>query len=190
MARPYQHEPLKSASSIRVVDLLPSPARNLPIICRIRQISLQDESISTPFEALSYVWGSDRNQSISVHGAKLLVTASCVEALRHLRYRFKKRTLWVDAICIDQGDGEESMRERNQQVALMGEVYRRAMQVIIWLGCGDEKVMPKVFKYLMWFQPQYRDNMIQDLDPTIAARLAAQIKGLSTFPNPNSQPSI
>lgn len=180
MANSYPHKPLKSPSTIRVLDLLPSPYRQLPIICRLRQIELS----GTPpkFEALSYVWGSHRDQSISCHGGKLLVTANCIDALRQLRHRFKKRTLWVDAICIDQGDSAESVRERNQQVALMGEVYRRAEQVIIWLGCGDDTFMPKVFDWLMWFEPVFRDNKIQDMDPMFASRVASAMKRKSQPP--------
>ena len=38
--------------------------------------------------------------------------------------------LWIDAVCINQ----EDVLERNQQVMLMGEVYRRASAVLSWLG--------------------------------------------------------
>ncbi|GKU13357.1 unnamed protein product [Fusarium langsethiae] len=38
--------------------------------------------------------------------------------------------LYPDAICIDQTDDQE----RNQQVAVMGEIYRAASSVIMWLG--------------------------------------------------------
>ena len=38
--------------------------------------------------------------------------------------------LWVDQICIDQ----TSTQERNQQVALMGDIYRGAVRTVIWLG--------------------------------------------------------
>ena len=40
------------------------------------------------------------------------------------------RTLWVDSICINQGDDNE----RSQQVRLMGQIYRKASTVLIWLG--------------------------------------------------------
>jgi hypothetical protein len=43
--------------------------------------------------------------------------------------------MWIDSICIDQ----TSTDERNQQVALMGEIYGRAMGVNIWLGESDEQ---------------------------------------------------
>lgn len=38
--------------------------------------------------------------------------------------------LWVDAICINQSDGEE----KNQQVRAMNRVYSNAVEVTAWLG--------------------------------------------------------
>ena len=38
--------------------------------------------------------------------------------------------LWIDQICIDQG----STAEKGDQVAIMGEIYRGASEVLIWLG--------------------------------------------------------
>lgn len=40
------------------------------------------------------------------------------------------RTLWVDAVCIDQSD----TMERSRQVEIMQEIYMSAKQVIVWLG--------------------------------------------------------
>lgn len=37
---------------------------------------------------------------------------------------------WIDSICINM----EDMEERSRQVQLMGEIYRHAQKVIIWLG--------------------------------------------------------
>lgn len=41
--------------------------------------------------------------------------------------------IWIDALCINQGD----ISERNSQVAQMGEIYKRAIRVIVWLGKED-----------------------------------------------------
>jgi hypothetical protein len=41
--------------------------------------------------------------------------------------------MWVDAICINQGD----ISERNQQVAIMHEIYRSASQVLVWAGSDN-----------------------------------------------------
>jgi hypothetical protein len=43
--------------------------------------------------------------------------------------------LWADAICINQSD----INERNTQVKLMGEIYRTATRVHVWLGLDSPK---------------------------------------------------
>ena len=39
------------------------------------------------------------------------------------------RLLWIDAICINQTD----IDERNAQVAIMGDIYKEASRVLVWL---------------------------------------------------------
>jgi hypothetical protein len=38
--------------------------------------------------------------------------------------------IWIDAICINQQDNEE----KDHQVQHMGEIYRNAKLVVVWLG--------------------------------------------------------
>lgn len=93
------------------------------------------ESLDEPpqYEALSYVWGKPNNVSpILLNGRVWNVTANLELALRHFR-RYEKgehRTLWVDALCINQGD----IPERNQQVSIMRDIYNGAQDVLVWLG--------------------------------------------------------
>ncbi|CAH0056736.1 unnamed protein product, partial [Clonostachys solani] len=51
-------------------------------------------------------------------------------ALHQLRYETSSRVVWADAVCINQSDVEE----RSEQVALMGEIFQKAYQVVVWLG--------------------------------------------------------
>jgi len=44
-----------------------------------------------------------------------------------------ERVVWADAICINQEDA----KEKSEQVKLMGLIYSRASQVIIWLGSEE-----------------------------------------------------
>jgi hypothetical protein len=46
-----------------------------------------------------------------------------------LRDRYSMQ-LWVDAACINQGNGPE----RSSQVGLMSQIYGRAVAVLAWLG--------------------------------------------------------
>lgn len=62
------------------------------------------------------------------------VTHNCFEALRSFRRRFRRRRLWIDAVCIDQREDVTSKRERDHQVRIMGDIYRKAQRVLVWLG--------------------------------------------------------
>ncbi|KAK8859682.1 heterokaryon incompatibility protein-domain-containing protein [Apiospora arundinis] len=101
----HRHKPLGSPDLIRVLDLQPSRSPSAPIQCKLRQVPLDDSG--TTFEALSYVWGARAgDQPILCDGQRLLVTPNCHGALVQLRRRFRKRTMWIDAICINQRDDE------------------------------------------------------------------------------------
>ncbi|KAF7541275.1 hypothetical protein G7054_g732 [Neopestalotiopsis clavispora] len=101
-----------------------------PLRCHLFQAYLDDEKL-VPYEALSYCWGSDKlTHSILLNDKVLEVTSNLCVALKHLRFPDRDRILWIDAICIDQGN----VRERGHQVDHMGHVYRHADQVLFWLG--------------------------------------------------------
>ncbi|KAF7858758.1 uncharacterized protein EAF02_011082 [Botrytis sinoallii] len=137
---PHRHTRLQSPRSIRILKLLPSVKQNAPIQCRLAELDIDnytsnDYKTPGPYEALSYVWGS-RYGSIPIEcdGKSLLVTENCHNALIRLRRRFRSRALWIDSICIDQEKSKPSEEERISQIQLMGEVYRIAKCVIVWLG--------------------------------------------------------
>ncbi|KAI0452008.1 heterokaryon incompatibility protein-domain-containing protein [Xylaria acuta] len=138
-AQPYLHEPLPSARSIRLISLAPSTTSNAEIRCTISATDFDSVRGKDAYEALSYVWGSPTGTvPICCNGGELPVTLNCHDALRRLRRRFLPRVLWIDAICIDQRKDNHIMKERNSQVQMMGEIFREARTVLIWLGSGDE----------------------------------------------------
>lgn len=47
-----------------------------------------------------------------------------------LNFKAVTRSLWIDALCIDQNN----VLERNHQVQQMGVIYKQAQQVIAWMG--------------------------------------------------------
>ena len=97
------------------------------------------------FEALSYTWGSEQDpetasvdyqypshnpQPYKNRQFKKQITQNLAAALRALRDQKDSRTLWVDAVCIDQ----KNHLERSSQVKHMSQVYKLAQRVIVWLG--------------------------------------------------------
>ncbi|KAI0197439.1 heterokaryon incompatibility protein-domain-containing protein [Xylaria flabelliformis] len=132
----YEHQPLTLPKSIRIVIVKPAVSLEAPVECTLDEVDLDNIIPSSSYEALSYVWG-ERVGTIPIlcHGRKLLVTPNCYDALIHLRLPSKHRRLFVDAVCIDQRlDLQQSINERDHQIAIMGEVYERAHRVMIWLG--------------------------------------------------------
>jgi hypothetical protein len=85
----------------------------------------------TPYDALSYTWGDGaRDKQVFCNGKRLSVTKTLWEALNRFRRPDKVVTLWVDWICVCQ----ERTRERNAQVEMMGEIFKAARKVLVWLG--------------------------------------------------------
>jgi hypothetical protein len=129
MATEHQYYPLNvTRNEIRLVRLAPSRSFPTKAYCSLVHLSLDD---NITFEALSYAWGDlDLKRSIFLDGRRFLVTRNLEIALRHLRYVSDERTIWIDALCIDQND----IDERNEQVARMQQIYQSATKVVVWLG--------------------------------------------------------
>lgn len=120
---------------IRLVVVKPG-GRSDKVQCRLIKVSLND---CPKYEALSYVWGEPdpiNQDSILLEGKICSVTRNLGSALTFLRSPDQDRTLWVDAICINQAD----ISERNTQVKLMGVIYKTAIQVVSWLGTELEDI--------------------------------------------------
>ena len=127
----YEHSKLTSRTSIRLVRLL-AGARNDKIRCAIDIADIEND---LAYEAVSYVWGtSEHKPSIQIScergDLELEIPKNLEEALRRFKHPTSTQTLWTDSICINQSN----LQERNQQVRLMGQIYRKASTVLIWLG--------------------------------------------------------
>ncbi|ETI23261.1 hypothetical protein G647_05060 [Cladophialophora carrionii CBS 160.54] len=134
MSRQYTHVPLSSPRHIRVVVLRPAENLAAPLDFCIVETSL-DQPL--PYSAVSYAWDAPSGSTeLNCGNGSLLVTPNCEAALRYLRGKTATRRLWIDSICIDQT--ENAMGERNHQVFLMGEIFKKADGVLIWLGEMDE----------------------------------------------------
>ncbi|KAH7093252.1 heterokaryon incompatibility protein-domain-containing protein [Paraphoma chrysanthemicola] len=132
----YIYSPLSSKTSIRLLNLL--PGRGDVIECEILECSVDNP---TSYQALSYSWGSDENsKTIACAGKQYLrVRSNLYHALWFIRDPTISKTLWVDAICIDQGN----VLERNHQVSQMTAIYTKAEKLIIWLGNENNDVAVK-----------------------------------------------
>jgi hypothetical protein len=117
---------------LRVLELLPGADAD-PIRCRL--VATRIDLIKGRYEATSYTWGAATNpETVDCGGVPLKVQQNAFHMLHDLRLPNQIRTIWIDAICINQGDG----KEREDQVSAMHFVYSLAQSVVIWLGRPDK----------------------------------------------------
>ena len=149
--RRYKYLRINGKDQIRLLHLLPGPA-SAEMRIKIETVTLSADQYPQ-YEALSYAWGSAENPSSIVvtvdhayesktRGQSLekivnsstsrstSVTKNLAEALPYLRDATEPRTLWIDAICIDQSNG----KEKGEQVSRMGEIFKSSSGVLVWLG--------------------------------------------------------
>jgi hypothetical protein len=114
---------------------------------------------SQSYKALSYCWGAPLFDGKAVlHGHEFPITKSLEAGLKRLRYgdgekltanvrdlTVVKQYFWVDQLCKvpkdllyditnKRGINQSDIEERNSQITLMRRIYKKARQVIVWLG--------------------------------------------------------
>jgi hypothetical protein len=141
----FQYTPLDIPNAqIRVVDLHPFngalvPHQQQDLRCSVRTINLDDD---LRYTALSYTWGSpDRPARLIVDTggvnqgeSAIQITQSLETALLQLR-ESTKITFWIDQLCINQDD----IHEKSEQVPLMEVIYKKAINVLVWLGRANHE---------------------------------------------------
>lgn len=113
---------------IRLLSVEPAASIDADIVCELNEISI----LKAPkYESLSYCWGDGTHtRRIRCNGLSIVVTENLFSALQHLRDSKKPKSLWIDAVCINQND----FPERSSQILLMSQIFQRSTSVIIWLG--------------------------------------------------------
>jgi len=116
---------------IRLLELLPGRGT---IRCRLSHSPL--ESASGHYEPLSYFWGLQTERvSIMVNDCEYSIGVNLHGALKRIRSLagHESQSLWVDAICINQGDP----KEKTIQVRLMAKIFGNGRRTLVWLGEHD-----------------------------------------------------
>lgn len=137
----YKYRPIRPGpNNIRLLQILPGTG-DTDIFCQVFQYTLRTEKAFGLYEALSYVWGDSadphqirvKNPEDDYYGT-FSVTKNLFAALLRLRDADLPRTVWIDAICINQND----LTERALQVQIMARIYAYAVSVTVWLGEEDD----------------------------------------------------
>ncbi|KIM99916.1 hypothetical protein OIDMADRAFT_166048 [Oidiodendron maius Zn] len=128
----FTYSPLDhSIDSIRLLILQPAEDPSALICCKLQDATFAERP---KYEALSYTWGSETaRQTISINGQQFDVGRNLFDALQHLRDPLEERSLWVDAICINQSN----VPEKSHQISIMPFIYIRARTVLVWLGVPE-----------------------------------------------------
>ncbi|KAK4495515.1 hypothetical protein PRZ48_013847 [Zasmidium cellare] len=183
----YQYKPLQGdgKETVRLMILFPATAPSDPLVCYLIERSFADFG----HEALSYAWG-DTTENRPIYSAvpgkeeygTLNITGNLDEALRALRKTHGVRSMWVDAVCIDQ----QNPHEKLQQISLMAQIFSRASQTVIWLGECDGHI-DRLFKtyqrhhYLKKVSPDAADKYISKYsDDSIGERADQNVMHLLT----------
>lgn len=125
-ATPYG--PIKSEEGeIRLLEVHPGRYDD-DMVVSLKRVKLSDKPV---YPVLSYVWGhSMSTRPCIVDGIPMPVTRNLFNFLTYLRDFVDKRTMWIDALCINQAD----LDERAAQVRQMKAIYEGAAHIYGWVG--------------------------------------------------------
>lgn len=138
----YRYTPLE-AEELRLVRVL--AARSSQVKCKILHRPFGNPPNYT---AISYAWGDPSDMTkIKIRDehfpmfVEVPISKSLYYALKALRKKGEDVMVWADALSIDQ----QNRDEKNQQLSLMANIYKKAQYVAIWLGPeGDDSDLATV----------------------------------------------
>jgi hypothetical protein len=170
----HYYHPLDTAKGeIRLLILEPATNEEDSIRCNIFHTSLHDRP---RYETLSYCWGDETiTAPILLHEQPIRVTTNLAFALRHLRNADEARTIWIDALCINQQDDTE----KGSQVMIMKEIYQSASRTVLWLGHGkNNPLSPQTLEML---GQTFTTDLREGADEAKARLLSLSEVSLRTF---------
>ena len=104
-------------------------------------------------------------REIRIDDGYLLVTEGVFAAVKNLRPEDQPLTMWIDQVCINQGDFDV----RSQQVMLTRDIYTKSQQVYFWLGEYAELyeaafgIMPKILDCVECTHGYLDSNLIEEI---------------------------
>jgi hypothetical protein len=131
---------LKTGNSpIRLLTILPGESTE-DVQCKLYVAYL---ALEPEYEAVSYTWGPPPLvHSVYINNADtgFMIRANLRDVFIQLRRIDQPRTVWIDAICINQND----LEERSQQVRIMRDIFFSATRVVVCLGRASKEILKAV----------------------------------------------
>ena len=129
-------------NEIRILRLNPTPGvkcanttadhdhQRLPCELSFIRCSLAEAALLS-FVALSYAWGHETSTiSLSISDGEVKINPNLFAILQNFCERGSLQLVWIDAICINQGDTPE----KSSQIKLMRDIYSCADHVDVFLS--------------------------------------------------------
>ncbi|KAF6816139.1 heterokaryon incompatibility [Colletotrichum plurivorum] len=163
---------LTHSRCIRVIDISHNGDRNAPLRGSLRVVNLKD---SPQFRALSYVWGDCSGNEYTLHcnGCDIPITKNCRDAIASLRSQHADLTIWIDAVCINQGDE----KEKTSQIQMMEEIYTWAQAAFVWslASFGARRALSDL--WTLTYRPNcWNDKEIRQLPRGLMSRQSSSVR--------------
>jgi hypothetical protein len=148
----------------------------------VGRLQTVETSSAPPFYALSYVCGKDAcSEEITVNNRAVPVTPNLFTAVKELWLNFQgghiaQLAIWIDAICIDQGNEEE----KAEQVRKMHAAFSGAVEVLVWLGAADDNIR-MVLRVFAWIESFLTED---ELDPEASRQHESEPEYLESIGEP------
>ena len=145
--------------STRLLRLMPNKDETAAIKCQLFDYTFEPGKQTHLYEALSYVWG-DPNKTVPIFVGehRFNITENLHKALLHLRNHSIERTVWVDALCINQANEQE----KAHQIQYMAKIYGQANHVIIWLGEAADNSDQAFEAIRVAAEDEFTDSLIEE----------------------------
>ncbi|CZR63077.1 uncharacterized protein PAC_12974 [Phialocephala subalpina] len=133
----FAYQPL-GEKNFRLVCLKPGK-KDDTVVCSFEMADIDDPK---EYEAISYYWGGsdpawkdsvkieleDTQRPPKTHA--VFIRSNLCNALKSLRHSTELRRFWVDALCINRSNPEET----NHQVSMKLRIFHKAKNQCFWLG--------------------------------------------------------
>jgi len=146
----FVYEPLVNPNSVRLLRVIAPDAFGQV------QVQLWEDTEGAAYKCLSYTWG-DQSETYPiwvnyqegpyptrVNNQEMQVGKNLYDFLEVASHGTFGEYFWIDALCINQSDDVE----KSLQVQRMGDIYKNAKEVLVWLGDGKENRIPHLFQQM------------------------------------------
>ncbi|KAH7075939.1 heterokaryon incompatibility protein-domain-containing protein [Paraphoma chrysanthemicola] len=123
------------------------------LIGKMKTFSLETSTLP-PFRTVSYTWNPiSYPHRLLIDNQELPVLSSMYSYLHMILHGAGDSDeiwYWIDSLCINQ----DNIAERNAQIKIMGQIYRRAAQCDVWLGEEAEESW-RAFRFLRFLDREF-----------------------------------